>query len=163
QGGDVAFLQGSGSVSQTADFAAGTYTLGLLAAQRGNQTGAETFRVLVDGNVVGTFNNLTGAGYTALATSTFTLTAGSHAVAFLQGSGSMSQAVTFAAGTYDVGFAAAQRGNIPALQTFQVLVDGKVVGTFNNLGGSGYTALATSTFTVTAGSHVVAFRGTNLL
>src|SRR5205823_665569 len=84
-------------------------------------------------------------------------------VAFLQGTGGMSQSVTFAAGTYAIGFAAAQRGNAPALQTFQVLVDGKVVGTFNNFGGANYGVLATSTFTVTAGAHTVAFRGTNLL
>ena len=51
----------------------------------------------------------------------------------------------FAAGTYTLTFNAAQRGNVASAQTFQVLVDGAVVGTFNNLTGSAYSSLATST------------------
>src|SRR5262249_42942201 len=79
-------------------------------------------------------------------------------VAFLQGQGSFSQAVTFAAGTYTLSFQAAQRpGNS---QTFEVLVDGKVVGTFQPT-GTGFQAFTTDAFTVTAGSHTVEFLGPN--
>src|SRR5207249_4134291 len=83
-------------------------------------------------------------------------------VAFLQGTGSVSQSVTLAAGTYTLGFAAAQRGNGGGGQTFQVLVDGKVVGTFNSLSGTAYSTLTTSSFTVSAGKHTITVQGTNL-
>jgi hypothetical protein len=82
-------------------------------------------------------------------------------VAFLQGTGSVSQAATFAAGTYTIGFSAAQRGNPASAQTLRVLVDGAVEGTFNTLKGTAYAALATGSFTLTAGSHIVTFQGTN--
>src|SRR5262249_29624442 len=63
-----------------------------------------------------------------------------------------------AAGTYRLTFQAAQRGNVQAArQDFQVLVDGQVVGTFTPQ-GTGYSGLST-TFTVTAGAHTIAFRG----
>jgi len=83
-GTQVAFLQGTGSASQAVTFAAGTYTLSAAAAQRGNinQSG-EDFRVLVDGNVVGTFKP-TGTAYSTVTTGSFTVTAGSHTVT-LQG------------------------------------------------------------------------------
>jgi Protein of unknown function (DUF642) len=242
-GAEVAFLQQDASVSQSASLPAGTYAVTFNAAQRGNvpQT-AQTFQVLVDGNVVGTFNTLAGTAYTPLTTSTFKVSDGSHTltfhstnlnggdssvfidqvalvpqpaavvdagfespalslgafkyaptgtawtftgvagvaangsgftagnpgapqagqVAFLQNQGSISQAVILPAGTYAIGFSAAQRGNKPGVQTLQVLVDGAVVGTFNTVSGNAYTTLATSTFTVTAGTHTVTFRGTNL-
>ena len=243
QGGQVAFLQNKGSISQTMTLAAGTYALTFSAAQRGNQkASAQTFNVLVDGKIVGTFNNVTGTTYSSQSTSSFTVTAGAHSVtfqgtnlnggdntvfldnvqvalqptnlgdggfeaptlaangykygpsgspwtfagpagvtandsaftsgnpaapqasqvAFLQGTAGISQKVTFAAGTYTLSFAAAQRGNWGTPQTLQVLVDGTVVGTFNNLAGTGYTPLTTSSFTVAAGQHTVTFKGTNL-
>ncbi|HEX4591645.1 MAG TPA: hypothetical protein VH120_17035, partial [Gemmataceae bacterium] len=81
---------------------------------------------------------------------------------FLQQNGSVSQSMTFAAGTYALSFRAAQRGNGGGNQTFQVLVDGNVVGTFNNLTGTGFGTLSTGAFTVAAGSHTVTFQGTNL-
>ena len=80
-------------------------------------------------------------------------------VAFLQTTGSFSQSVTLAAGTYSLTFAAAQRGNVQASsQTFQVLVDGMVVGTFTPAGTS-YSTLTTNSFTVAAGAHAVRFVG----
>jgi hypothetical protein len=80
-------------------------------------------------------------------------------VAFLQGTGSFSQALSLAAGTYSLSFFAAQRGNSRASrQTFQVLVDGVVVGTFTPA-GTAYTGYATSNFTVGAGAHTLAFVG----
>jgi Ca2+-binding RTX toxin-like protein len=79
-------------------------------------------------------------------------------VAFLQDTGSFSQAVSLAAGTYTLAFAAAQRGNFQAsAQTFRVLVDGLAVGTFTPP-GAGYSSL-TATFTVAAGSHTITFQG----
>ena len=84
-------------------------------------------------------------------------------VALIQGMGNISQSVQFAAGAFVIHFEAAQRGNFGvSAQTFQVLVDGTVVGTFNNLSSTAYTQLSTSSFTVTAGFHTVTFQGTNL-
>jgi hypothetical protein len=83
-------------------------------------------------------------------------------VAFLQQSSSISQSVSFAAGTYAIGFSAAQRGNAISFQTFQVLIDGKSVGSFNSLGTTSYAPLITSTFAATVGKHTITFQGTNL-
>jgi hypothetical protein len=72
----------------------------------------------------------------------------------------MSQAITLAAaGTYAVSFLAAQRAN--NWQTFQVLLDGAVIGTFNAFTSTSFTALST-TFTAAAGTHTLTFKGTNL-
>ena len=81
-------------------------------------------------------------------------------VGFLQATGSFSQAVTgMAAGTYQLTFQTAQRGNGNASQqNFQVLVDGNVVGTFTPASSS-YASITTAPFTLTAGSHTFAFRG----
>jgi hypothetical protein len=242
QGNQVAMLQKLARISEVVDFVAGTYAIKFNAAQRGNLPSAQTFQVLIDGNVVGTFNNLSGTGYTLLTTSSFGVATGQHQIAFqgtnlnggdntafiddvsieeqtsslrdsgfetpalnpgafqynptgtawtfaagagvaANGSGftsgnssapqgnqamfvqresSASQAVTFAAGTYAVSFSAAQRGNVSSAQTLQVLIDGDVVGTFNNLTGTAYTSLTTSSFTVTGGTHTMTFRGTNI-
>jgi N-acetylneuraminic acid mutarotase len=79
-------------------------------------------------------------------------------VAFLQGTGSFSQVVNFLAGSYTIGFSAAQRGNYQdSSQTFQVLIDGTVVGTFTPT-GTAY-AVYTATFQVTAGAHTLTFVG----
>jgi hypothetical protein len=242
EGGQVAFLQQLGAVSQVTTLAAGTYAISFSAAQRGNLSSAQTFRVMVDGQVVGTFNSVAGTGYTTLTTSTFTVATGAHTiafqatninggdntifldavgvvaqgtgltdsgfempsvglgafrynpagspwgfagpagvaangsgftsgnpgapeggqVAFLQGLGSASQAVALTAGTYTVSFTAAQRGNLASAQTFRVMVDGQVVGTFNSVAGTAYTPLTTSSFTVATGAHALTFQGTNI-
>src|SRR5262249_3497000 len=82
-------------------------------------------------------------------------------VAFLQTTGSFSQAVTLAAGTYQLTFQAAQRAISQAsAQTFQVLVDGVVVGTFTPAGTS-YGAFTTNAFTGAAGAHTIQFVGLN--
>jgi CSLREA domain-containing protein len=81
-------------------------------------------------------------------------------VAFLQNSGSISQAVDLAAGTYTLSFMAAQRpGN---QQTFEVLVDGAVVATVTP-SGSAFAPYSTDAFTVKAGSHTIQFVGLNPL
>jgi hypothetical protein len=246
EGTQVAFVQGAGSsFSQSINFSAGTYSLTFQAAQRG-VSGGETFNVLVDGQVVGSFRP-SGTSYSTFTTGNFALSAGSHTieflgagsagsketalidnvrlnevpglfnqpqdpgfekpsvgtgtydsfqyqpsgspwsfsqyagvsgngsgftdgnpnapdgaqVAFLQGPSSVSQAVTFTAGTYSVSFRAAQRGNYQySSQTFQVQVDGTVVGTFTPP-DTNYTAYNTASFTVTAGSHTITFVGTD--
>ncbi len=81
-------------------------------------------------------------------------------VGFLQAGGSFSQVVAgMAAGTYELTFDAAQRGNyLLSQQDVQVLVDGVVVDTFTPPGTS-YASYATDAFTVAAGSHTIAFQG----
>jgi 6-phosphogluconolactonase (cycloisomerase 2 family) len=75
EGGQVAFLQGAGSATQSFALAAGTYTVSFRAAQRGNFNpgGNQTVRVLVDGVVRGTFTPA-GAGYETFTSAGFTLT-----------------------------------------------------------------------------------------
>ena len=67
QGTQVAFLQKTGSFSQTvAGWAAGSYVITFDAAQRGNfQASRQDFQVLVDGAVVGTFTP-SGTAYQGL-------------------------------------------------------------------------------------------------
>ena len=81
-------------------------------------------------------------------------------VAFLQGTGSFTQSVTgWAAGSYVLTFDAAQRGNFEvSRQNFEVLIDGKVVGTFTPSGTS-YQSYSTASFTVTTGTHTIKFQG----
>jgi len=235
RGFQAAFVQATGSISQSVGFPAGTYDIGFSAAQRGNsQASTQTFEVLVDGHLVAAFNNLAGTTYTTLTTSSFTITAASHTVAFLgtdlhggdnavlldqivinpadfntpivgkgayqynpggspwtfQGSaglagddsaftrgtapegvqvafvqalGSISQSVTIPAGTYTIGFNAAQRSIFFLThQSFEVLVDGNVVGTFNSLALTDFIHLATPSFAVTTGSHTITFQGTDV-
>jgi ELWxxDGT repeat protein len=81
-------------------------------------------------------------------------------VGFIQGTGSISQTVSLAAGTYQITFDAAQRVSIwqASQQNFEVLVDGQVVGTFTPSGGT-YAGYQSSTFTVAAGNHRITFQG----
>ena len=83
QGSQVAFLQSTGSFTQSvADWAAGSYVLTFDAAQRGNhQASQQNFNVLIDGNVVGTFTP-SGTSYESYSTTAFTVTAGTHTVTF---------------------------------------------------------------------------------
>jgi hypothetical protein len=241
EGTQVGFLQMTGSISQSVNFAAGSYTLSFAAAQRANSGGAQSFQVLVDGQVIGSYSGLSTA-YTTLTTSVFTVAAGNHTitfqgldpdgaddtafidqvslnatnvnvigdagfespnvgtgsfgafqynptgtawtfsggagvagngsgftsgnpnapegtqVGFLQMTGSISQSVNFAAGSYTLGFAAAQRANYGGAQSFQVLIDGQVVGTFSGLSAA-YASYTTSVFTVAAGHHTITFQG----
>ena len=78
-------------------------------------------------------------------------------VAYIQGGATISQNVTFAeAGTYTISFQAAYR-QYGGKHAFTVLVDGVSVGTFNpsSLDFRGYSA----TFSVSAGTHQITFRG----
>jgi hypothetical protein len=84
EGGQVAFLQRTGSFGQVVDgMAAGSYVLTFQAAQRGNfQAARQDFWVMVDGAVVGTFTP-SGTGYAGFTTAAFTVAAGSHAINFV--------------------------------------------------------------------------------
>ena len=82
-------------------------------------------------------------------------------VAFLQGNGSISQAVTItAAGNYVLNLLAAQRVYTSAevAQSVQVLVDGVLVGTLSP-SGSSYQSLSTGSFALTAGTHTITLQG----
>src|SRR5262249_36950577 len=80
-------------------------------------------------------------------------------VAFLQGTGTASQPVNFAAGTYTISFQAAQRQNVAnGGPNFRVLVDGTHVRDFTPSRTS-YAAYTTNSFTVTAGYHIITFQG----
>ena len=82
-------------------------------------------------------------------------------VALIKGTGSMSQSVSFAAGTYDLSFMAAQRANYQSQsQQIQVLVDGSQVALLTPVSTS-YGLYQTLNFTVTAGAHTIQFIGTN--
>ena len=83
-------------------------------------------------------------------------------VLFLQKNAEASQSVTTAAGVYAVNFTAAQRGNLASGQTLDVLVDGAVVGSFNNITSAVYNSYSTAVFNATAGAYTITFRGTNL-
>lgn len=241
QGSQVAFLQSQSSISQVGTFVAGTYVVNFSAAARsiGSQ---QTLQVLVDGVVVGTYNQLTNRGYAAVSSSSFNLAAGSHTISFvgtnlfggdatlfidnvsvtpqaggladssferpaltpggfqyapsgtpwsftgpagiatnfsgftsanpiapqgnqvlfLQANGGASQTASFAAGTYTISFFAAQRAG-GGHQTFNILVNGKIVGTFNYQSSATYASLVTSTFTVGAGNQTITLQGTNLV
>lgn len=242
QGSQVAFLQNTGTMSQSINFTAGTYMMNFDVAQRGNVASRQTFNVLVDGKQVGAFNYVGNTAYARQFTTSFTVTAGAHSVtfqatnlnggdntilldqvaitqeltgladsgfeaaaiapsttkyaptgtawtytgaagvtsnnsgftagnynspqggqvAFLQQTSGLSQSVAFTAGTYYIGFSAAQRANFASNQTLQVLVDGNLVGSYDGITGPGYSTIYTINFTVTAGNHTVAFLGTNL-
>ncbi len=100
----------------------------------------------------------TFSGYAGVANNNSAFTQGNpnapqgNQVAFLQITGSASQSVTFAGGTYSISFDAAQRAIGPSNQTFEVLVDSTIVGTFTPSGTS-YTLFTTPTFNVTAGAY----------
>ena len=83
QGGQVAFLQMTGSISQTVDLPTdGSYVINVSAAQRGNfGTSHEKFQVLVDGTVVSTITPA-GSSYVIYMTASFNATAGSHTITF---------------------------------------------------------------------------------
>jgi len=80
-------------------------------------------------------------------------------VAVLQETSSYSQTVSgWTPGTYTLTFQAAQRAVEPAQQDFNVLVDSKIVGTFQP-DGSSYRSYTTSPFVITTGDHVITFQG----
>ena len=83
QGVQVAFLQGTGSFTQSVTgWAAGSYVLTFDAAQRGNLgVSQQNLEVLIDGSVVGTFTP-SSTSYQSYSTLAFTVTAGTHTIEF---------------------------------------------------------------------------------
>ena len=79
-------------------------------------------------------------------------------VAFLEGKASITQSVAgWSAGSHTISFDAAQRGNDGVSnEDFEVLIDGKVVGTFKPATTT-YQGYTTASFTVTAGAHTIEF------
>ena len=83
-------------------------------------------------------------------------------VGFIQGNSSISQSVTFAAGSYQITFLAAQSSANTANQSLQVLIDGNPVGKGAiTPSGTGYALQTTASFTVTSGQHTITFQGTS--
>jgi uncharacterized protein YabE (DUF348 family) len=244
-GSQVAFLENSGSMIQSVDLDAGTYSLSFQAAQRAGsyQAHYQELQVLVDGAQVGLVTP-SSTQYGLYQTSNFTVTAGAHSiefigqnpaggdntafvdevtispevnaisdgnfeapglvanafqsapngspwqfsgsagvssngstltssnldtpdgtqVAFLQGTGSMSQSAYLEAGTYSLSFLAAQCAGSAQThnEEIQVLVDGVQVALVTPA-STEYGFYQTSSFTVTAGPHTVAFIGLNPL
>jgi len=50
--------------------------------------------------------------------------------------------------------------NFASDQTFQVLIDGNLIGSYGGLTGAAYSFLSTIGFSATAGSHTITFQGT---
>ncbi len=84
QGVQTAFIQGSsgtlGSISQSLNLAAGTYTISFKAARRTNQI--QPLRFSVDGVQVGALLTPTSNSFNNITTVQFTVTAGTHTIAF---------------------------------------------------------------------------------
>ena len=106
--------------------------------------------------------NLNGSGLTGNATA---LTGqkpsapNGFQVAFIQGTGSISQSMTFEAGSYTLSLSAAQRQTASLNgQSIGVYVDGASVGTIAPTTSS-YATLATPAFSVTKGLHTISLRG----
>ena len=234
QGGQVAFLQMTGSASQSVTLSAGTFSISFEAAQRNiAQVGGQTIEVLLDNVAVSTITPV-GINYASYTTTTFTVAAGAHTleflgldphggdntalidqvsitaaqvnqpldpgfeapsldagptayqydptgspwafsgyagvtgngsgftannpnapqgsqVAFIQITGSLSQSVVLAGGTYSISLDAAQRSIGSSNQTIEVLVDGNSVGNITPSGTS-YAEYDTASFTVSSGA-----------
>ena len=80
-------------------------------------------------------------------------------VAFVQGTGSIRQTVTFGAGTYALRFKAAARGGLA--HNYAIKIDGVTLDTLaqNNNAYSGYQQVTSSAFTLAAGAHEIRFVG----
>jgi hypothetical protein len=84
-------------------------------------------------------------------------------VAYLHGTGGISQTVNFTAGRFKLHFYAADRCNIHDApeNTFDVFIDDKKIGEFRTpKGKKTYKRYSTAEFGVSAGLHTIAFRGT---
>jgi YVTN family beta-propeller protein len=80
-------------------------------------------------------------------------------VLFLQNTGAVTQSVKLLAGTYNLIFLAAQRGQSNTTpQTVVVSVDGRQIGSYQPASTT-YATILTSAFTVTDGNHTIAFAG----
>ncbi len=162
-GTQVAFIQTTGSISQSIDFPAdGTYVLNFESAFRNAQNGVNDFEVQVDGNTVGTFTPTTFASYLSYSTNPFTVTAGSHTVEFLgldDGGGDRTSFVD------NVSITERSANNIlPATSAVTVAADGTLNLAGNNqtigsLAGAGTVLLGAGTLTTGANNSSTNFDG----
>ena len=82
--------------------------------------------------------------------------------AFVQGTGSAKQTVNMSAGSHTVSFRAARRTNNGGVQQLDFYVDGaKINSTAFSPSSGSFQTFTTTSFTTTAGSHVLEFRGVN--
>ncbi|WP_217594669.1 cellulase family glycosylhydrolase [Cohnella sp. GbtcB17] len=79
--------------------------------------------------------------------------------AFVQNSGTMSQLVSLTAGTYKVAFKAAKRTSYGGTQTFNVMFDSTLIGTYTPSTGT-FATFSTNNFAASAGPHTISFVGT---
>ncbi|MHC5539758.1 hypothetical protein ACYOEI_16185, partial [Singulisphaera rosea] len=83
EGDQVAFLQDTGTITQTTTtLAAGIYQLRFQAAQRANAGSRQDFQVLIDGVVVADKVTPTGGSYQTVTTAALHLAAGTHVITF---------------------------------------------------------------------------------
>jgi hypothetical protein len=83
QGDQVAFLQDNGIISQSVNFAAGSYVLNFDAAQRANwQASFQTVGVYVDHTWVGTIQP-SSTNYLSYSSRSFSVAAGNHLIEFI--------------------------------------------------------------------------------
>ncbi len=78
-------------------------------------------------------------------------------VAFIQKTGRIELTLPYPAGTYKINARVANRANVTAKQTVDVLIDGQAVGSFS--GTRSYAAVSSSTFVVTEGVHTLTLAG----
>jgi hypothetical protein len=78
-------------------------------------------------------------------------------VAFVQMQGTISVSLQLSAGSYTLQAWVANRANWGANQTVRVTVNGTAIGSFS--GGTSYKQVASSPFTVSAGTHQLVFQG----
>jgi hypothetical protein len=82
-GTQVAFIQGNGSIGQSVNLVAGSYSISFVAAQRGNTPNqSQEIEILVDGAQVGLISPVS-TSYYLYQTLSFSVTAGMHDIEFL--------------------------------------------------------------------------------
>jgi hypothetical protein len=82
----TAVLQGTGTMSQTIDLAAGTYTLKFKAARRNGQV--QPLKIRVDSAQIGSVLTPSGDAFEDFATTSFTVSVGKHTIRFESTDGS---------------------------------------------------------------------------
>lgn len=81
-------------------------------------------------------------------------------VLFLQGTGSASRTLNFAAGYYIFSFFAAQRGNLPSTQRVELRIDGAAIQGFTPAGAA-YQSFSSGAVLLSSGPHSIELRGLN--
>jgi hypothetical protein len=81
--------------------------------------------------------------------------------AFIQGTGSVYQALSLNAGSYTLSLRAAQRYSWPQLQPVRVTVDGTQIGALISPPSTSFTAFSISFSVATSGAHTIMFAGTD--